>query len=119
MNLNFFLFLQGLFERICLHLSCLSHAESLVGWRRGRLIYIKGVSVRFGFDGLRTSQLQQYVKNKATETPQGVYYIYPQQAMVRCTIPVGVSIYVHRRGAFSVARFDNPGNAKAFIAWNE
>ena len=28
-------------------------------------------------------------------------------------------IYTHRRGAFSVARFDNPGNAKAFTAWNE
>ena len=28
-------------------------------------------------------------------------------------------IYIHRRGAFSVARFDNPGNAKAFTAWNE
>ena len=27
-------------------------------------------------------------------------------------------IYTHRRGAFSVARFDNPGNAKAFTAWN-
>ena len=28
-------------------------------------------------------------------------------------------IYMHQRGAFSVARFDNPGNAKAFIEWNE
>ena len=27
-------------------------------------------------------------------------------------------IYIHRRGAFSVARFDNPGNAKAFTALN-
>ena len=29
------------------------------------------------------------------------------------------TVYLHQRGAFSVARFDNPGNAKALIAWNE
>ena len=33
-------------------------------------------------------------------------------------VDVGI-LYIHIRGAFSVARFDNPGNAKAFIAWNE
>ena len=30
-----------------------------------------------------------------------------------------LSIYVHRRGAFGVARFDNLGDARAFTAWNE
>ena len=30
-----------------------------------------------------------------------------------------LSIYVHRRGAFGVARFDLSGNARAFIAWND
>ncbi|MGG6545002.1 UNVERIFIED_CONTAM: hypothetical protein NY100_06205 [Prevotella sp. 15_C9] len=29
------------------------------------------------------------------------------------------SIYVHRRGAFGVARFDNLGDARAFTLWNE
>jgi hypothetical protein len=28
-------------------------------------------------------------------------------------------IYLHRRGAFGVARFDNLGDARAFTAWNE
>ena len=28
-------------------------------------------------------------------------------------------IYLHLRGAFDVARFDNLGNARAFTAWNE
>ena len=28
-------------------------------------------------------------------------------------------IYIHIRGAFSVARFDRQGNAKAFESWNE
>ena len=38
-------------------------------------IYIhKGVTVRFGFDGRRTSQTHRQVKNKATGTPHGVYY---------------------------------------------
>ena len=31
----------------------------------------------------------------------------------------GVTIYSHLRGAFSVARFDLSGNAKAFLSWNE
>ena len=39
-------------------------------------IYIhKGVTVRFGFDGRRTSQTHRQVKNKATGTSHGVYYI--------------------------------------------
>ena len=32
---------------------------------------------------------------------------------------MSVSIYLHWRGAFGVARFDLSGNARAFIAWNE
>ena len=34
------------------------HTESPDGQRLGRHIYIKGVTVRFGFDAIRTSQLQ-------------------------------------------------------------
>ena len=50
--------------------------KALLGRGGQTHIYKKGVTVRFGFDGLRTSQLQQYVKNKATGTPLRVYYIY-------------------------------------------
>jgi hypothetical protein len=32
---------------------------------------------------------------------------------------MGFSVYIHHRGAFSVARFDNQGNARAFTSWNE
>ena len=39
--------------------------------------------------------------------------------MALYVILLSVTIYLHRRGAFSVARFDNPGNAKAFTLWNE
>ena len=37
-------------------------------------IYIKGVTVRFGFDVLEPGKLKRFVKNKATGTPyRGVY----------------------------------------------
>ena len=42
----------------------------------GGNVYIKGVTVRFGFDAIRISQVQMSVKNKATGTPYGgVSYI--------------------------------------------
>ena len=41
-----------------------------------------------------------------------VYYIHPSLALVHANVDVGI-LYIHIRGAFNVARFDNPGNAKA------
>ncbi|MDY4498128.1 MAG: hypothetical protein SPE04_00910 [Prevotella sp.] len=58
------------------------------------------------------------VKNKATETPHGVYYMQPSLALVYYSANVGI-LYIHIRGAFSVARFDKKGNAKAYRSWNE
>ena len=46
-------------------------------------------------------------------------YIQPALAIGANLYVLQGDIYTHRRGAFSVARFDNPGNAKAFTAWNE
>lgn len=57
------------------------------------------------------------VKNKATETPQGCSIILRFHYHNVCD-SVGV-LYMHQRGAFVVARFDNQGNAKAFLQWNE
>ena len=69
-------------------------------------IYIhKGVTVRFGFDGRRTSQTHRQVKNKATGTPHGVYYILYTLIGSLCLFHSearGVTIYSHLRGAFSV-----------------
>ena len=42
----------------------------------GRHIYIKGVTVRFGFDVSESRKFNLSVKNKATGTPHGVYHIY-------------------------------------------
>ena len=57
-----------------LPLPCLSLAESPLGIRRVRRIHIKGVTARFDFDGLRISQIHQSVENKATGTPQVMFY---------------------------------------------
>ena len=42
----------------------------------GGHIYIKGVTVRFGFDVSESRKFKLSVKNKATGTPHGVYHIY-------------------------------------------
>ena len=78
---------------------------------RGTL-YIKGVTVRFGFDVLELRKLKQIVKNKATGTSHGMF-IYVSQLVVVIEGHNGDVVYTHQRGAFDVARFDNLGNAKA------
>ena len=50
-------------------------AESPVGVRRVDNEH-KGVTVRFGFDAIRTSQTLLTVKNKATGTPHGMSCIW-------------------------------------------
>ena len=41
--------------------------------RRRGTYYIKGVTVRFGFDVLELRKFKQIVKNKATGTPYGMF----------------------------------------------
>ena len=41
--------------------------------RRWGIYYIKGVTVRFGFDVLELRKFKQIVKNKATGTPYGMF----------------------------------------------
>ena len=54
-----------------------------------------------------TSQLHQLVKNKATETPHGVYYIHFSHSPLHLFAKeLMVGTIIHIRGAFSVARFD-------------
>ena len=77
----------------------------------GAHIYIKGVTVRFGFDVLELRNFRQIVKNKATGTPHGMFIYNPHWLFV--FIAEREKLYTHQRGAFGVARFDNLGNAKA------
>jgi len=77
----------------------------------GAHIYIKGVTVRFGFDVLELRNFKLSVKNKATGTPHGVFIYNPHWLYV--FIAEREKLYTHQRGAFGVARFDRQGNAKA------
>ena len=77
----------------------------------GAHIYIKGVTVRFGFDVLELRNFKLSVKNKATGTPHGMFIYNPHWLFV--FIAEREKLYTHQRGAFDVARFDNLGNAKA------
>ena len=77
----------------------------------GAHIYIKGVTVRFGFDVLELRNFRQIVKNKATGTPHGMFIYNPHWLFVFRA--EREKLYTHQRGAFGVARFDNLGNAKA------
>ena len=63
---------------------------------------------------LELRNFKQIVKSKATGTPQQVYYICALTATARIHARCDrvYSIFT-LRGAFSVARFDNLGNAKA------
>ena len=90
----------------------MSHADSaFVEGVVGAHLYIKGVTVRFGFDVLELRNFRQIVKNKATGTPHGMFIYNPHWSYVFMTFKG--KLYTHQRGAFDVARFDNLGNAKA------
>ena len=53
---------------------------------------------------MRTSQLHQLVKNKATETPHGVYYIHFSHSPLHLFAKeLMVGTIIHIRGAFSKA----------------
>lgn len=58
-------------------MQCLARLKALNEQRLGRHTYGKGVFGRFGFGDSRISQIHRQVKNKATGTPQGMYYIQP------------------------------------------
>ena len=81
------------------------------GQRRARHIYIKGVTVRLGFDVLELRTLYGKSKTKQPERLMGVLYTFLID-IGNSNVDVG-NQYIHIRGAFSVARFDLPGNAKA------
>ena len=88
------------------------------GQRRARHIYIKGVTVRFGFDNSWISQSSSVCQKQSNGNASWVLYIHYLLALVYYNVKIGV-LYIHIRGAFSVARFDGQGNARAYELWNE
>ena len=70
-------------------------------------IYIKGVTERFGFDVSELRNFNYLSKTKQRERLMGCLYT----ALIGYlpffgNISSGGVLYIHRRGAFSVARFD-------------
>lgn len=72
--------------------------------------------VRFGFDELESRKFINKSRTKQQRTPHEVYYIrsHSLQSISRL-LPRVLTIYLHWRGAFGVARFDLSGNARASI----
>ena len=52
-------------------------------------------------------------------TPYRVYHIQPSLASSNMLVGREEELYTHLRGAFSIARSDNLGNARAYESWNE
>ena len=64
-------------------------------------IYIKGVTVRFGFDCVRISQIPS-ICQKQSNGDDGVYYIQPSLASDVSFVGREGKLYLHLRGAFCV-----------------
>ena len=57
-------------------------------------------------------------QKQSNQNASWVYYIHSSLALIYYDVDVGI-LYIHIRGAFSVARFDGQGNARAYELWNE
>jgi hypothetical protein len=108
-------------QKLFINLWCLSLLEGLlVRLEEGIGIHIgKGVFVRFGFDTVRISQIQRQVKKQSNQNVSWrvLYTIFGN--LFEKKVLAGGLYRLHWRGAFSVARFDLSGNARAFTVWNE
>lgn len=81
-------------------------------------MYIKGVTGRFGFDVLELRNFKLLVKNKATGTPYGVYYISSLAFGGLCQGQRRISVYLHLRGAFGRCSFRQEGVCEDLNTWN-
>ena len=80
-----------------------------MGKSRGRNIYLKGVTVRFGFDVLRTWKIHMTSQKQSNgDALWDVYTWHPEHFPYPYVMGSGSGVcgYIYHRGAFSVARFD-------------
>lgn len=93
-------------------------AESPNGWNAGIDTYIhKGVSCALVLTICELRNFKFLSKQSNGNAPK--VYRTPSLALGISVCPVLMLVQHTRRGAFSVARFDRKGNAKAYISWNE
>ena len=98
----------------------IAFAESPLGGMRAWHIHIKRRNWTLWFWRCKNFATSNGLsKTKQRGRPLGCLYTTLIGYWCKPPWPFRGEIYTHRRGAFSVARFDNPGNAKAFTAWNE
>ena len=100
--------------------------EAPMGRWRWADIYIKGVSVRFGFDVLESRKFKRLVKNKATRSAPGMIVYTPYRLLVGnsdiacCRLPVAaVVIYTTSTWGFRRCSFRLIGQCESLKAWNE
>ncbi len=111
---------------LCSVKACRAHG------RQDHIVHKTAFTGRSVFDAIRISQIpKQSIKNKATVNALVVYVVpaFRLRCCYLCLAFAGRDAHVpwrerpvydmHARGAFSVARSDRLGNARAFIAWNE
>ena len=114
----FFLQNKKEYEKKCY--LCIVHTltESPDGQRLGRHIYIKGVTVRFGFDLLELRKLSTVRQRQSNGNASWsvLYTVLIGFGRFFCSLSRVLFIYLHWRGAFDVARFDEQGNAKALTS---
>ena len=114
-HFNFFYrFLSFLLKN---HYLCLviAFAESPLGGMRARHIHIKRRNWTLWFWRSRISQIQTDCQEQSNGDAPWDVYIQPALVVGVSSMTLQGEIYIHRRGAFSVARFDNQGNARALL----
>ncbi len=65
------------------------------GESKGGQTYIKGVTVRFGFDVLEPGKFERFVKNKATGTSYGVHMSYALDNSCNIVLQEIVWVYIY------------------------
>lgn len=92
----------------------------MIGLRWGYIYINKGVTDALVLTYLNLASSNVCQKQGNGDALWGVLYtaLIGFERFYR-SLSIVLSIYLHWRGAFGVARFDNQGNAKAFMAWNE
>lgn len=112
---------KAVFNAIVLTLYRLNPCRKPEGQRLGGHVYIKRRNCTLWFWRRKNFATSNWLSKTKQRERLMRCILYSRIGFRRfCRLlPRGRIVYLHWRGAFGVARFDNQGNAKAFMAWNE